>query len=602
MEGATLNAPAGRINIVSVRSAGEVRLDAGLKSQLAVDSAELGDVTLARQSKLDLGDGGNLFVRARDLTLDQSTISARSQLTAGKKDIRIGLSGQLALVNQSNIDADTFGVVEGARITIEAAGVRVANNSRIQANVGIANNDGLDPSLSAQNAQASGRAGNIRVRADAVTIEDLGFISSFAFGPGRGADIDVVAPTGRVVMTAPLANPRIPEKKQALFTGVIAKTDDQADAGQSGGRITVRAEVLELRQGAVLSSTTKTARDAGDVFLDAREILIDGTGRQSLTGVEARAGDAAAATGRGGDIRVYGVGGKGDIADSLTIRDGGALSASTFGRGAGGNVLVNARRVRLEKPGAGFTGLFARSAALDPGPAGDAGSVSVDADSVVVKDGASISASSRAPTAVAGAVTLHVGDELTLDRGTVGAAAKRGASAGDVVVSARSVVIKNGSSLTTETGAAGAVGGNIAIEASVRVIVDHSTLTAASPQGSGRTLTIDPPVVALNAALINGQDLNKTLLVTIDASQFVRTLDTQILTTRQPNLPPDINIAGQLVPLQVPDFGTAARLIDLCPIRMKTEAATSSFLITGRGATPVQPGGAAPDIIVAPSR
>jgi hypothetical protein len=265
-------------------------------------------------------------------------------------------------------------------------------------------------------------------------------------------------------------------------------------------------------------------------------------------------------------------------------------------------VVVHAERVRIQGPGAGFTGLFARSTAVEPrvGVPGDGGNVSVFANSLVIVDGdvrrGAISASSQGATADAGSVTIRA-RELTLDHGAIGAAAKRGSSAGDITVTgARTVILKNGSALTTE--ALAATGGNILIQASELVVVDHSTLTAASPAGSGKTLTIDPPIVALNKALINGQDLNKTLQVTIDARSFLKSPDTDIITSRPPNLPPDIDISGQLVPLTIPDLGVSARLIDLCPIGLGSDMATSSFLITGRGGTPVQPGGLVPALRV----
>ena len=586
----TLHAATGRINLVAVRGPGEVTLSAGLKSTLEISPSQArGDISLADQSALDLGDGGSLFVKARDLTLDRSSISARSQQTPGKKALSFDLTGALTMTNQSLITADTLGAVSGASIRIDAASVHLSGDSRVQANVGQANDDGQISSISAQNRGATGPAGNIKITARSLVIEDLAFVSAFAFGPGRGADISI-AVDGPALLVGPSANPRRPEKNQALFTGVIAKTDDQADASTGGGTIAFSATDLTLRRGAELGSTTKTARRAGDVRINADHILFDGTGRLSLTGVEARAGDADAATGAGGDIIVQGSAGGHSAAKSLTLIDGAALSASTFGRGVGGNVRVDADQISMDGVVDGFTGLFARSAAVQPalGPAGAGGNIEVFAGTIRMRDDASVSASSRG-AGNAGSVIIHA-DHLTLDHASLGAAAKRSPSAGDVTVdSAISVTLLNDSALTTQ---ALQDGGNIHITASDIVRVDHSLLTAQSG-ATGKTLTIDPKFVVLNAATINGIDLNNTLTVTINAQNFLRSPDTQILTSLPPRLPPDTDLSNKVIPLQSPTLDIAARLLESCGLRMGG-GGISSFLVIGRGGTPLEPGGLSP--------
>ncbi len=594
----TFHAAAGRINLVAVGGAGEVKMDAGLRSGLTISPGMvMGNISLEKESELDLGDGGSLFVRGNDFSMDHSTISARSEQTAGKKTLAFDLTGAFTMTNQSLITADTLGAQSGANIRVNAAAIQLSEDSRVQANVGQPNDDGLNARISAQNLLATGRAGNINLSAGSLTIEDLAFVSAFAFGPGRGADIGIDV-SGQATMTGPVASPRRPEKFQALFTGVIAKTDDQADASASGGVISLRASELTLARGAELASTTKTARRAGDVLINSDRILIDGAGRQSLTGVEARAGDADAATGAGGDIVVHGFAGGESAARLLTLRDDAALSASTFGRGVGGNVRVYAKRIEMQGVAGGFTGLFARSAAVAPalGAAGDGGNVEVFAGDVHMTNDASISASSRG-AGNAGSVTVHA-THVTLDHATLGAAAKRSPSAGDVTVDGgRSVTLLNNSALTTQ---ALQDGGNIHIRARDVVRVDHSLLTAQSG-ASGKTLTIDPMFVVLNAATINGVDLNRTLTVTIDAANFLRSPDSEILTSLPPRLPPDIDLSNKVVPLESATLDISSRLLESCSLRVGAEG-ISSFLVVGRGGTPIEPGGVSPALGKKPAR
>jgi hypothetical protein len=329
------------------------------------------------------------------------------------------------------------------------------------------------------------------------------------------------------------------------------------------------------------------------VRVNADRIHVDGRGRLSLTGIEARAGEAPTATGAGGSIIVRGRAGGESSAESLTLVDGATLSASTFGRGTGGNVDVRAKDVRIVGRAFGFTGLFARSAAAQPelGPAGAGGSVSVMADTVHLSRAASIAASSRG-AGNAGSVLIDA-RHLTLDHSSVSAAAIRAPSAGDVTVrGAVSVEILNGSALTTQ---AGRDGGNISITARDMVRVDHSLLTAQSG-AAGKTLTIDPKFIVLNDATINGVDLNRELTVSLTADNFLRTPapGTRILTSLPPQLPPDVDLSNKVIPLQAPTLEAAARLLEACHIRLGSGDAVSSFLITGRGGTPVAPGGTSP--------
>jgi hypothetical protein len=498
------------------------------------------------------------------------------------------------------IDAGVFGTADGAPVNVRAAAVRLSGNARIQSDVGRPNNDGADPVLSAQNAGVTGDAGRITVRAGSLVIDDRAFISSFAFGPGKGADIDVRV-AGRAFIHGPTLPPGASEQDAGLFTGLNAKTDDQAGPGNPGGAITLRAAELTLERGGSIGSVTKTARPAGDVTMAADRITFDGTGRESLTGVEARAGEADRATGRGGDIVVTGLAGPRSRVRSIRLIDGGVFSATTFGRGAGGNVTVRADDLSIVDDGDGFAGLFARSAAVRPklGPAGPGGNVTLDAGDVRLRntaarvtgeqDGASIAASSVG-AGNAGSVTLRV-RRLTLDNATVKASAARSPSAGDVTVAnARSVTLVNGAALTTS---AANDGGNIKVTARDLVRVDHSTLTAQSG-ASGKTLSIDPDFVVLNAATINGLDFNRTLTVTIAAERFLRSIDSRILTTLPPQLPPDIDLSNKVAPLRVEAFDVRAQLADQCGLRLGGDFAASSFLITGRGATPYAPGGASP--------
>lgn len=584
-----LRQPAGRIDLVSLSSPGEVTITPGRRSELSVNAAQRGSITVTDRSKLELIDGGSLRIWAGNLTLDSATIDARAQDTPGKKRVRIDLSGDMVLCNSSLIDAGTLGAQTGARIDIRSSSVRMTGASIIQANIGTPNDDAEDPIKSALNTQATGNGGSLRLHTARLSIEDRSLLSSYAFGPGAGGTIRVVA-TDQAVLKGPALPPGLREKDAALLTGIIAKTDDQAAAGPAGTAVALLAGELQILRGAAITSTTKTARGAGNVLLAADRIIIDGTGRDILTGVEARAGDAPAARGSGGSITVRGSASRRSPAKSLLLRNNGVLSASTFGVGKGGNVVVNAKEINIDGPQnpTGFTGLFARSPASAPvaGNSGDGGNVTVFSDSMRIGAGGSISADSHG-LGNAGDIEIHA-RYLTLDGGTILAATLRAQTAGDIrITDAESVILRNRATLTTQ---ARNDGGDIRIDARDKVIVSHSLLTAQAT--TGKRLTIDPTFVVLNSATINGLDLNNQLVVTIVAENFLKTFDSLILTSTQANLPPDIDLSAKVLSLDAGALQRTLRLSEQCGLRIGGDV--SSFLISGKGAAEPSPGGLSP--------
>jgi hypothetical protein len=77
----------------------------------------------------------------------------------------------------------------------------------------------------------------------------------------------------------------------------------------------------------------------------------------------------------------------------------------------------------------------------------------------------------------------------------------------------------------------------------------------------------------------------------------VRSADSKILSTIQ-SVPPDIDLSGALLELTASPFARSAPLGETCGLLLGGDY--SSFLIVGRGGTPIQPGGLAPTLDLAP--
>ncbi len=114
------------VNLVAVDSAGEAQLDP-LNAHAALDVSTFtarGDITIQSQSEFNLdGDGGGGFsAYAADITLEDSTISARTQGEIDGRGVVIDAVGQLDFV-RSQIDTRTESTGDAGPVSLAADGV-----------------------------------------------------------------------------------------------------------------------------------------------------------------------------------------------------------------------------------------------------------------------------------------------------------------------------------------------------------------------------------------------------------------------------------------------------------------------------------------------
>lgn len=115
-----------------------------------------------------------------------------------------------------------------------------------------------------------------------------------------------------------------------------------------GGNINITADSLSITNGAVITTSTLGRGDAGNVFINARDIVFDGMGRFDRN-KKIRQSSAATSA-----VRDLGVGQGGSVnvtAESLRVTNGASLSTSTLGQGSAGNVFINARNIVLDGVG-----------------------------------------------------------------------------------------------------------------------------------------------------------------------------------------------------------------------------------------------------------
>jgi filamentous hemagglutinin family protein len=574
---ALFEARAGTINVVSVASPGTVSLDPSDPSSAIRLSgfSTLGHIDMS-QGSISAPNGGSIHVRAQDVTMAIGSSISVSTIFAPGGTIDLSATGLVNLSGQSFLNADTYGPARGGTISVAASRIALADGlpsgdvvsagSRILRNVAGA-------------LAGTGHAGDITLSARRIGARNGAEITSAVEGAGDGGTILVRARHDLLFNSAGQNN----------VTGVSAA--NEAISTGAGATITVSTPFLRLESGGEISSNTKGTGGAGSIFVDANQLEIDGFGPSAINAnglkqsqISARAGPGSSTTSPKALIDIR--------ADSIRLTNSGVVSATTFGAGPGGDIRIRTgdlvtTGLQHDADILPFNGVFARSS-IDPrntsGQFGNGGSITIDArHSIVLRDGGQVSAISERSTA--GAITLTAGEsiELSEHRAGITPALKFGDGTQEPPNTRITVQALRGDS------------GNITLNTPGRIVLYNSLITAQA-RGAGGFINIDPPVIALNQSVINGKAIGPDANVSIDPNdKLVRSADSLILSRNQ-SVPPDIDLAGALIDLPASPFTRGARLEEICGVILGGNY--SSFLVVGRGGTPVEPGGLAPSLDV----
>jgi filamentous hemagglutinin family protein len=231
-------------------------------------------------------------------------------------------------------------------------------------------------------------------------------------------------------------------------------------AGSIGSSLSVDAQTILVDGAATLLSQAPGLATGGAIAFDGGELRVEGAG--SSVRSESTGG------GSGGEIAVTG--------DSLVVASGGQLLSQTSGQGAGGRIAIDATDVSVTG------GSEIRSASSGDGPGGAidvvAGDLRVDSQGQILSENTGAGAG--------GAIDARVLREVA--------------------------VTSRGKILSQATGVATNTGGDVSIDAGVRILVvgedsasaDASQISAltssSSPGGNGGRLRVSAPTVELRDA------------------------------------------------------------------------------------------------------
>jgi filamentous hemagglutinin family protein len=430
--------------------------------------------------------------------------------TGAASDVTVD-AGSLTLLNKGEILSTTFGAGPGGNVVVNVAGALVINGfaAGIFANAepgstspagDVTVNAGtvsvLDQGEIASDTFGSGNAGQVTVTAGQISLASEGTISSSTFSAGNGGNVTVVA-TDLLSIVGPPGNTKI-------LTGITS----ESNPGSTGnaGSVAVTAGGLSLADHGEISSATFGTGNGGSVTVMVTGLLsiVGPPGNTTfLTGITSDTD----ATGNAGEVIV--------VAGQLALADtGAAISSSTLGSGRGGSVSVSVSGLLSIS---GVAGVFAISGGKHSGNAGD---VAVTAGEIAISSGGEIAASTYG-SGSGGDVVVTVADGLTID-GTGGnphqttgilSAAKSGSTgnAGQVTVSAGTLLISAGGAIASTTSGAGNAG-LITVTVAGQMTIDGRAASAGQLTGissSAEAGTGDAGEVQVTAAsltiLANGE-------------------------------------------------------------------------------------------------
>ncbi|MBD2691881.1 filamentous hemagglutinin N-terminal domain-containing protein [Anabaena catenula] len=509
------------------------------------------------------GNAGNIQINANNLTLTNASEISASTTGDGKAGDITFNTATLTVANGGKIFATTTGNGDGGAIAVNAP-------NRVNLGIGVQD---FSPILSVETSGA-GKAGDIIINTPHLTVSDTARITATATATATNTQGG-----GSITLNASKIN-------LAGIVGVFAETQGQAPAGTLKLNPYNNQPDLDITlfPNSTISASTIASGNGGDLIITAPE-NINITGKGKLA-VESRgSGDA-------GNIQI--------TSQNLKITDGVQISASTSGSGQGGNININTNNLTANTGGqlltatsgnakagninlkvkdnitldGSETGLFANT---ETGSTDDSGSIEIDSQTLIIKNGARIAVNSQG-SGKGGNISVKAG-LLSLDNKAFISAETASNQGGEINLNIQDLLLmRNNSRITATAGTdgAGGDGGNININTPFIVAFpqENSDITANAYEGNGGEINI-----TTNAIFGLKDQPQITIRSDITASsEFGLAGNVQINT-------PDVDPTSGLTELPG-NLVDAESLLgkDICS--KEQLAKNSSFTITGKGGLP----------------
>ncbi|MDB9463482.1 beta strand repeat-containing protein, partial [Dolichospermum circinale] len=468
----------------------------------ATEGVTVGGLLSSGVDDTGVGNSGGITIDTSTLTLENDGIISADTYGKGNAgniaikanqgvNVRGGLSSDVKNTAQGNsggitIDTSTLTLENGGRITAITSGKGNAGNIAIQATERVTVRGLLTSGVFGT---GEGDSGGITIDTATLTLENGGFISTTTYGKGNAGNIVISAYQG------------------VTIGGYLSSGVFNTGEGDSGG-ITIDTSTLTLENGGFINASTSGKGNAGNVAIQATQgVTVGGflTSGVFDTGV-----------GNSGGITID--------TSTLTLENGGIISADTSGKGNAGNIVISAYQ--------GVTiGGYLSSGVFDTG-VGDSGGITIKAGDINIKGVGDNNITSQINTATSGkgnAGDINISaSNITIDQGVVYSSALGDGEGkgGNININTSNLTLKNGY-ISTETTSKGDAG-NIQLGITDNLKLTNSTISSGTDStGKAGSINIDPKFYYYNSCIVWGcitaifiSEYNVSTLIELDSSEI----------------------------------------------------------------------------------
>ncbi len=568
-------------------------------------------------------NNGAITVNGTGNQIDTESLSQPTNIDTSLSELEVNLGKTLALIG-NNINL-TGGILttEGGQIEIGS----VSNGSVRFENFEPGLNFDYNQVTRFENVQLGQQAlvnasgigsGSVQVNGANVTLADGSKILLQNQGETQPGNLQINATDS---LTLQGKNPT-----GEVGSGIQAETIGSGKASD----LSVNTQRLVLRDGARIGSNTYSEASGGNIVINASDFV------QIVENSANIINASTYASGDAGSINLS--------TNQLKITDGGGISSSTLGSGSGGNLSVEAENIELIGSLSEPDSLSAISA-VSFSPKGNAGEITVNAETLRIIDGGAVSTSSIGD-GTAGDVTVNASNSIEISGQTDAFSSSissavitegdpdfriqrgipeiPGGSSGNVAINTSLLQVNQGGEISVENGGTGNAGtlfinadkinlnafgniiaatasgqgGNINIYADSLQLDENSSVTAtAENNGDGGNITINTTSLIakknsqVTANAFNGRggniDINAEGLFLFDSPQniFSASSELGIDGTIQINTP-DIDLQRELEQSELELLTTEEAVAGSCLARNNQQG---SFTVNNGGGLPQSP-------------
>ncbi|MGQ4650188.1 two-partner secretion domain-containing protein [Lyngbya aestuarii] len=265
-------------------------------------------------------------------------------------------------------------------------------------------------------------------------------------------------------------------------------------SGEGGGSLQIQGARLEVKQGSIILADNFGVEAGKELLLKTTESVTFSESSLIVVG--------SLNSGTGGDLTIE--------TGKLIVQDGAQIFTPTFGEGNAGNLTVRASTVELAGTGAdGFSSNL--STTSEPGATGTSGNLTIETAQLVVRDGAQVAVITSGEgnagnlTVLASNVELAGTDQAGFPSGLFATAQGLTGAGGNLLVEAEQLIVRDGAQVSVITFGGGDAGDLTVRASEIRLIgtapsqlsntglIPSSLLAGTEPgsTGTGGNLTIE---------------------------------------------------------------------------------------------------------------